>query len=135
LQDFSFHINGNCGGSCFTSGEWSYNGSLNQARALLYDRGSFAIPFEDSRAGLGLGAHPFSTQHRFGGSDCTFLSCANSPHLSVAYDPGSNHYVAADDVAAAKLLPKANVPSTGGFHVDAHADWIGHAQDVSNAPH
>ena len=134
LQDFSFHINGNCGGSCFTSGEWSYNGTLNQARALLYDRGSFTIPFEDSRAGLGLGAHPFSTQHRFGGSDCTFLSCANSPHLSVAYDPGSNHYVAADDVAAAKLEPKANVPSTGGFHVDAHADWIGHAQDVSNAP-
>jgi RHS repeat-associated protein len=134
LQDFSFHINGNCGGSCFTSGEWSYNGSLNQARALLYDRGSFTIPFEDSRAGLGLGAHPFSTQHRFGGSDCSFLSCANSPHLSVAYDPGSNHYVAADDVAAAKMEPKANVPSTGGFHVDAHADWIGHAQDVSNAP-
>lgn len=134
LQDFSFHINGNCGGSCFTSGEWSYNGTLNQARALLYDRGSFTIPFEDLRAGLGLGAHPGSTQHRFGGADCSFLSCPNSPHLSVAFDPGSNHYVAADDVAAAKLLPKATVPSTGGFHVDAHADWLGHAQDVSNAP-
>jgi RHS repeat-associated protein len=129
LQDFSFHINGNCGGSCLSSGSWAYNGSLNAARALLGDRGSFTIPFEDARAGFGLGAHPFSTQHRFGGPDCSFLSCPNSPHLSVAYDPGTSNYV-----AAAKQEPKANVPSTGGFHVDAHADWIGHAQDVSNAP-
>lgn len=98
--------------------------TVNAARALLGDRGSFTIPFEDAR-----GAHPFSTQHRFGGPDCSFLSCANSPRLSVAYDPGTSNYV-----AAVKQEPKANVPSTGGSHVDAHADWIGHAQDVSNAP-
>jgi len=132
LQDFNFHIDGNCGGSCLTSGEWSYHGSLNDARALLGERGSFTIPFEDMRAGFGAGAHPFSTQHRFGGPDCSFLSCPNSPHLSVAYDPGTSNYV-----AAVKQEPKANVPqsSTGGFHVDAHADWLGHAKDVSNNPH
>ena len=128
LTDFSFHIDGNCGGSCSSSGEWSYHGSLNDARSLLNQRGSFTIPLEDARAGIGLGAHPFSTQHRFGGSDCTIFSCPNSPHLSVAYQPGTSNYV-----AAVKQEPKANVPqsSSGGFHVDAHADWAGHAKDVS----
>ncbi len=131
LKDFNFHVDGNCGGTCMSSGEWSYHGSLNDARALLYQRGSFTIPFEDMRAGFGFGAHPFSTQHRFGGADCSFFSCPNSPHLSVAYDPGTSNYL-----AAVKQEPKANVPQTsnGGFHVDFHADWLGHAKDVSNNP-
>src|SRR5713226_3218329 len=52
LQDFNFHIDGNCSGSCQSSGEWSYHGSLNAARALLDDRGSFRVwgPLEDIRA-------------------------------------------------------------------------------------
>jgi RHS repeat-associated protein len=117
LQDFNFHIDGNCSGSCQSSGEWSYTGSLNAARALLDDRGSFRVwgPLEDIRAGFGFGQHPYSTQHRFGGPE-------NSPHLSVPYDPNGT------------LDPRNNVPATGGFHVDAHGDWLGisHAQDVVN---
>lgn len=119
LRDFSFNVNGNCSGTCLSSGSWTYNGSLNAARVLLKERGGFTIPGEDVVAGFGGGAHSFSTQHRFGGPDCTFLSCANSPHLSVPYDPNGT------------LQPRNNVPSTGGFHVDAHADWLGHYQDVT----
>jgi len=120
LRDFSFNISGNCSGTCLSSGTWSYNGSLNAGRALLYQRGSFTIPFEDVRAGFGGGRHPFSTQHRFGGANCSFLSCPNSLHLSVPYDPNGT------------LEPKNNVPATGEFHVDAHGDWLGHYQDVTN---
>lgn len=120
LQDFSFHIDGNCNGTCLSSGTWTYNGrgdSLNAVRALLNRRGALAIPFEDILAGLGIGAHPFSTQHRFGGLTCApAFSCPNSPHLSVQYDPGTQ--------------PRANVPASGEFHVDAHADFIGHFIDV-----
>jgi hypothetical protein len=115
LKDFSFHIDGNCNGSCLSAGEWSYNGSLNAARALLDDRGSFRVwgALEDIWAGFGNGKHPFSTQHRFGGP-------LNSPHLSVPYDPNGT------------LEPRNNVPSTGGFHVDEHGSWLGiaHAGDV-----
>jgi hypothetical protein len=63
------------------------------------------LPDEDAVAGFGLGAHPFSTQHRFGGP-------TDSPHLSVPYDP------------------KGTVPAAGGFHVDAHSNYLGHAEDV-----
>jgi RHS repeat-associated protein len=119
LQGFTFDINGNCNQTCLASGSWFYNGSLNAARSLLDQRGAFTIPFEDVVAGFGGGAHPFSTQHRFGGPDCSFLSCPDSPHLSVPYDPSGT------------LDPKNNVPATGGFHVDAHADWFGHYKDVT----
>jgi len=124
LTVFSFAINGNCSGTCLSSGSWSYNGSLNAARALLDDRGSFRIlgPLEDIRAGFGFGAHPYSTQHRFGGAACSFWGCANSPHLSVAYDPNGT------------IEPRNNVPATGGFHVDAHGDVFHHAQDISSNP-
>jgi RHS repeat-associated protein len=116
FQGFSFNINGNCTQTCLASGDWSYNGApnANAARALLYDRGSFTLgipglegilPDEDAVAGFGLGAHPFSTQHRFGGP-------TDSPHLSVPYDP------------------KGTVPAAGGFHVDAHSNYLGHAEDV-----
>jgi hypothetical protein len=123
----TFDINGNCGGTCLSSGTWTYSGgsSLNDARALLYQRGSFTIPGipgipdEDAVAGFGLGAHPFTTQHRFGGP-------LNSPHLSVGYDPGTSNYVA----AGISGEPRATVPVSGGFHVDAHSDWLGHLWDV-----
>jgi RHS repeat-associated protein len=119
LSGFNFTINGNCSGTCLSSGTWSFNGSLNAARVALYDAGSFTIPFEDVVAGFGGGAHAFSTQHRFGGPGCSFLSCPDSPHLSVPYDPTGT------------LEPKNSVPATGGFHVDAHADWLGHFKDVT----
>ena len=124
LQGFSFNINGNCSQTCLASGEWSYNGSLNAARSLLDDRGSFRVlgPLEDIRAGFGFGEHPFSTQHRFGGADCSLFNCPDSPHLSVPYDPNGT------------LEPRNNVPATGGFHVDAHGDVFHHAEDVANNP-
>jgi hypothetical protein len=122
LRNFTFDINGNCSGTCLSSGSWSFNGSLNQARALLDQRGSFTIPFEEAVAGFGLGAHPFSTQHRFGGP-------LNSPHLSVPYEPGTSNYIA----SGAFIPPRATVPSTGGFHVDAHSNWLGHLEDVWNS--
>jgi len=121
LRGFTFDINGNCSGTCLSSGSWSFNGSLNQARALLDQRGSFTIPFEDAVAGFGLGHHPFSTQHRLGGP-------LDSPHLSVPYDPGTSDYVA----SGAFIPPRATVPATGGFHVDAHSNWLGHLEDVWN---
>jgi len=124
LSGFNFTINGNCSGTCLSSGSWSYNGSLNAARATLDDRGSFRVlgPLEDIRAGFGFGEHAYSTQHRFGGAACSFWGCANSPHLSVPYDPNGT------------LEPRNNVPATGGFHVDAHGDVFHHAQDVSSNP-
>lgn len=110
LEGFGITINGNCGGSCLSSGTWSYSGSLDDARGVLYMRGSFSFPFEDARAALGRGDHPYSTQHRFGAPTCPIFACENSPHISVPLDP------------------KYNVPQ--GFHVDAHGDWYHHNQDV-----
>jgi len=114
LRDFSFTINGNCNGTCLSSGTWSFPGSWEDARETLYSRHSFAYPFEDERADMGFGAHPYTTQHRFAGSSCSNWvysnSCQNSPHLSVPYDP------------------QWNVPQ--GFHVDAHGDMYHHNQDV-----
>jgi hypothetical protein len=115
LQGFSFNINGNCSQTCLSSGEWNYNGSVD-VRTLLMQRGAFDIPFEDEVAAFGKGAHPYSTQYRFGGADCNKLvSCSNSPHLSVTN----------------ALLPIDNVPATGEFHVDAHGDWYHHFEDVN----
>jgi RHS repeat-associated protein len=70
LQGFNFDINGNCSGTCLASGSWRYNGSLSSAAATLADRGSFNIPFENLKAGLGFGEHPYSSQYRFGGDLC-----------------------------------------------------------------
>lgn len=114
LKDFTITINGNCGGTCLSSGTWSYPGSLEDARATLYGRGSFSFPGEDEKADLGYGDHTYSTQHRFGASTCPFFSCRNSPHISVP-----NSWVP---------VPKDTVPQ--GFHVDAHGSFIGHQQDV-----
>ncbi len=114
LKDFTITINGNCGGTCLSSGTWSYPGSLEDARATLYGRGSFSFPGEDEKADLGYGDHTYSTQHRFGASTCSFFSCRNSPHISVP-----NSWVP---------VPKDTVPQ--GFHVDAHGSFIGHQQDV-----
>jgi RHS repeat-associated protein len=115
LHDFTFTINGNCSGTCLRSGTWSYPGSLEDARDTLYARHSFSFPGEDEKADLGYGAHAYSTQHRFGASwTCLFLTCKNSPHLSVP-----NSWVP---------VPKDTVPQ--GFHVDAHGDMYHHRQDV-----
>jgi len=110
LNGFSFTINGNCNGTCLSSGIWNYPGSWDEARSILAMRGAFTFPGEDLRAAFGHGDHPYSTQLRFGAPTCPIFSCENSPHFSVPLDP------------------KYNVPQ--GFHVDAHGDWYHHNQDV-----
>jgi RHS repeat-associated protein len=123
LQDFNFHIDSNCGGTCWTAGKWTFNGrSYSGISDLLDRRGAFTLA-GDYAALLGRGAHPYTTQHRFGGAGCSTTSpysCPNSPHLSVPYDqPGM---VPAD--------PLLNVPRSGGFHVDPNGDYVGHTQDL-----
>jgi RHS repeat-associated protein len=114
LKNFNFHIDGNCSGTCRSSGEWTLNAnSYGTIGDLLAQRGAFTNSGEDAVAFFGYGAHPYSTQYRFGGP-------LNSPHLSVPYDrPGT-----------VLLDPRANVPRSGGFHVDSHSDWR-HAIDVA----
>jgi RHS repeat-associated protein len=121
LQGFSFHVDGNCGGTCMSSGEWSAPGmSSAQARSAL-NANSFTIPFEDARAGFGGGEHGYSSQFRFGGSffGCAVSACPNTPHISVRYDPASAY-------------PKYGVPAAGMWHVDAHSGWFAHGQDIQN---
>jgi len=101
--------------------EWSFSGrSYSGISDLLDRRGAFTLA-GDYAAFLGRGAHPYTTQHRFGGAGCSvWSSCPNSPHLSVPYDqPGM---VPAD--------PLLNVPRSGGFHVDPNGDYVGHTQDL-----
>src|SRR5438094_8560839 len=44
LSGFSFNINGNCSGTCLSSGNWSFSGTLADARRTLNASGSFNIP-------------------------------------------------------------------------------------------
>jgi RHS repeat-associated protein len=121
LKGFNFHVDGNCGGTCLSSGEWSAPGMTSaQAREAL-SANSFHIPFENFRAGLGFGDHPYSTQFRFGGTTfgCASSPCPNTPHLSVPFDPAGS-------------FPKYNVPAAGGWHVDAHSGWSAHNQDIND---
>ena len=121
LSGFNFHVDGNCGGTCMSAGEWSAPGmSSAQARSAL-NANSFTIPFEDARAGFGGGEHGYSNQFRFGGSffGCALSACPNTPHISVAYDPASAY-------------PKYGVPAAGMWHVDAHSGWFAHGQDIQN---
>jgi RHS repeat-associated protein len=121
LKGFNFHVDGNCGGTCLSSGEWGAPGMTSaQAREALYPN-SFHILGENLRAGLGFGDHPYSTQFRFGGTTlgCATSPCPNTPHLSVPFDPAS-------------AFPKYNVPAAGSWHVDAHSGWAAHNQDIND---
>jgi RHS repeat-associated protein len=121
LKGFNFHVDGNCGGTCLSSGNWSAPGMTSSDARGALNAHSFTIPFEDARAGFGGGEHPFSNQFRFGGSffGCAVSSCPNTPHLSVPYDPSS-------------AFPKYSVPAAGTWHVDAHSGWFAHGQDIQN---
>jgi RHS repeat-associated protein len=119
LKGFNFHVDGNCGGTCLSSGGWSAPGmTSSQAREAL-NANSFAIPGEDIRAAFGFGDHPFSNQFRFSpeagfwGLNCASSSCPNTPHISVPYDP------------------KTTVPGAGQWHVDAHSGWSAHNNDIN----
>jgi RHS repeat-associated protein len=120
LAGFNFHIDGNCGGSCLSAGEWSAPGMNSaQARQTLNANGAFQIVGEDVVAGLGGGAHPYSTQYRFNGGtlSCLVSSCPNTAHISVPFDPASAY-------------PKYNVPAAGEWHVDAHSGAFTHTWDL-----
>ncbi|HEY2547184.1 MAG TPA: RHS repeat-associated core domain-containing protein [Candidatus Acidoferrum sp.] len=107
LKNLSFTVNGNCSGTCLSSGEWTFDAnSYAGIGGLFAQRGAFTKLGEDAVALLGEGAHPRTSQFRFGGP-------LNSPHLSVPYDyPGTVPYD-----------PTTTVPRTGNFHVDEHSDW------------
>ena len=117
LQDFSFTINGNCGGSCLSSGRYSYYGTNDQVRNLLDLQGAWRYTGDKDQ--IGLFGHSWdevifkdhwnTTQHRFGQQD----SDLPSPHFSVPRDPS------------------ATVPSSGGFHVDKTGDTWKHAKDAA----
>jgi RHS repeat-associated protein len=105
LADFSFHINGSCGGTCLDSGTFKFNGTPDQARDLLDQRGAFRSIVDRTIPGLGKSVdemkyHPDTTQHRFGDDP--------SPHFSVPRDP------------------KGTVPTVGPFHVDTNAPGLRH---------
>jgi RHS repeat-associated protein len=107
FADFSFHIDGSCGGKCLDSGTFKFNGTPDQARDLLDKRGAFRSPVDWTIPGIGhsldeeyFPEHKNTTQHRFGQDP--------SPHFSVPRDPN------------------ATIPTVGGFHVDTNAPGVRH---------
>jgi RHS repeat-associated protein len=105
LQDFSFHIDDNCRSTCLASGTFQYNGTPDQTRNILDQRGAFRSIVDRTIPIWGKSIdewqyHENTTQHRFGGGP--------SPHFSVPRDP------------------RATVPTVGPFHVDKDAPGIQH---------
>jgi len=97
LQDFSFHIgSSNEKKGTLDAGTFTYQGTRDQTRSVLDQRGAFRNVLDNrflfGRSGDELIYHHDSTQHRFG--------IGPSPHFSVPDDP--------TDV----------VPTIGPFHID-----------------
>jgi hypothetical protein len=108
LSGFTFDINGNCGGTCLSSGAFKFAGTPEQAEAALKAAGAFNYGFWDALNSTQFGHHPFTDQFRFGSGP--------SPHFSVPWpvipglsEPGSPPIV----------NPEYTVPAKGDFHVDA----------------
>jgi RHS repeat-associated protein len=105
LTDFSFHIDSNCGGTCLSSGTFQYNGTPDQTRYLLDQRGAYRSAADRTIPGVDRSIdemvyHWNTTQHRFG--------VGPSPHFSVPRDS------------------KSTVPTWGPFHVDKDAPGAKH---------
>lgn len=113
LKDFSFHINGNCGGGstwCMASGTFQYTGTDEQVTKLLTERGA-SIMIGDI---LGV-EHPGTNQFRFQNPD---NPSGPSAHLSVnqlRYSTGLGW-----------VEVKQTAPTSGGFHIDAHGTTWSH---------
>ena len=75
-------------------------------------------------AEIGEGDHPLTTQHRFGGP------LDSPPHLAVAQTTKLQRNIDGD-IFGIIQNPKATVPVTGGFRVDAHSDLLGTHQGCS----
>jgi hypothetical protein len=105
---FTFNFNGNCGGTCLSSGSFQFAGTPDQARAALKAAGAWdygIFDFIDSSHLPLVGHHPDTDQFRLGSGP--------SPHFSVPYDfLAFGRWVVQN--------PQSTVPSTGDFHVDAH---------------
>ena len=102
---FTFNINGNCGGTCLSSGSFQFNGTPDQAREALNAAGAWSYVTDST---LDQMFHPNSEQFRFGSGP--------SPHFSLPDQqivmPGSmEHEVTVPN-------PLSTVPASGGFHVD-----------------
>src|SRR5439155_5546155 len=134
LAGFSFDVNGNRGGSCLASGALHFNGSGDQARALLASRGAWSYWLIDRLINSSdFGFHPETDQFRF--------ASGPSPHLSVPWNevmrPDYSIHMSGINalegdsgfVLRAVQNPRATVPINGDFHVDA-ATGLGHAKDV-----
>jgi RHS repeat-associated protein len=103
FEGVSFNINGDCNGRCLASGTFSFNGSPNDLRQSLGERGAYQTWVDRPRkSGRSLNErfHPNTTSHRFGDGP--------SPHFLVTKDPN------------------ATVPTVGDFHVDEHAPGLKH---------
>ncbi|HEV2424016.1 MAG TPA: RHS repeat-associated core domain-containing protein, partial [Terriglobia bacterium] len=120
LAGFGFHVNysdtatGNLAG-----GTVGFNGSLEQARALLQSGGAFNLGLLDEADGSILGFHPGTDQFRFGSGP--------SPHLSVPEDYIYRATGGTEGQVTYVLDPNPN--HTIVFHVDARVG-SGHARDV-----
>jgi RHS repeat-associated protein len=108
---FTFNFNGNCSGTCLSSGSFQFAGTSDEARAALTAAGAWDYGFWDVFDSSDLpfvGHHPQSDQFRFGSGP--------SPHFSVPID-----YLFPPNVGKWMAIrnPKSTVPATGDFHVDA----------------
>jgi len=97
LAGFSFHIdNSDVASGTLDRGTFSFNGTRDETRGVLDERGAFRGLFDKrwlfGRSPDELRFHHDSTQYRFG--------TGPSPHFSVPDDP------------------RSTVPTTGPFHVD-----------------
>ena len=103
---FSFNVNGNCGGTCLSSGSFTFNGTPAQAQGAMKAAGAWNYGFWDVLNSTPWGHHPDSDQFRFGSGP--------SSHLSLSWEvvPGSGF-------SPATLNPAFTTPATGDFHVDA----------------
>jgi RHS repeat-associated protein len=104
LGGFAFNVNGNCGGTCFASGAFSFSGTNQEAEAALRGAGSWDYGTWDVLNSTEYGHHPYTDQFRFGSGP--------SLHVSVPWD----------FIVAGRWVeknPNSTVPSTGGWHVDS----------------
>jgi RHS repeat-associated protein len=133
LAGFTFDVNGNCSGTCLASGAFHFNGSGDEARALLTSRGAWSYWLLDRLDSTEFGFHNETDQFRFGSGP--------SPHLSVPWNdvmrPDYSKHMSGINVVDGYSHfvlewvhnPKATVPINGDFHVDK-ATGLTHARDA-----
>jgi hypothetical protein len=115
LKGFTFDINGNCSGTCLSSGSFRFPGTAEQARAALRAAGAWGygvFDLIDSSNIPQFGHHPNSEQFRFGAGP--------SPHFSVP-----DEFLQFSGLPNSIIVrnPRSTVPTTGDFHVDPTAGF------------